>query len=79
MLLRSVLWASADSDSARTNAAAVAIVLTEFIGLDLLVAAHHGQPSASDSVPMYSIPEKLIHGPKLGREIRAIAPARQRP
>jgi hypothetical protein len=28
------------------------IVLTEFIRLDLSVAAHHGQPGASDSVPV---------------------------
>jgi hypothetical protein len=53
VLLRpSVVWASASPDSARTSAAVVVIVLTEFIGLDLLVAAHHGQPGASDSVPM---------------------------
>lgn len=53
VLLRpSVLWASAWPDSATTSAAAVVIVLTEFIRLDLSVAAHHGQPGASDSVPV---------------------------
>jgi hypothetical protein len=53
VLLRpSVVWASAWPDSARTNAAVIVIVLTELIGLDLLVAAHHGQPAASDSVPV---------------------------
>jgi hypothetical protein len=51
LLRRSVVWARAKPDSARTNAAAVVIVLTEFIGLDLSVAAHHGQPGASDRVP----------------------------
>lgn len=52
LLRPSVLWANAWPDSARTNAAAVVIVLTEFIGLDLLVAAHQGQLGGSDSVPV---------------------------
>jgi hypothetical protein len=52
VLRPSVLCANAVPDSTRTNAAVVVIVLTRFIRLDLLVAAHHGQPDTSDSVPV---------------------------
>jgi hypothetical protein len=52
LLRPSVLWASAVPDSARTNAAAVVIVLMQFIRLDLLLAAHHDNPAHPRAFPV---------------------------
>lgn len=75
-----MLCASAVPDSVRTSAAVVVIILTEFIGLDLWLPLFTDNPAGPTAFRWRSIVAgKLIRGLKLGREIGAIAFAREGP